>query len=478
VEERWDDVVVGAGTAGCCVARRLADAGRRVLVLEAGPGRPAPASIRSGDLFAALAEPGWSWPGLTARRSPAAGETAYPQGRGVGGSSAVNAMVTMVGERHDYDRWESDHGCSGRGWAGMVPGLRRALGALAPVHRPPGPLTAAVAGAAAAAGHPRGGSSLEPGRLGVVAAALAIDPSGRRRSAAEAYLDAAPPGLEVRPLAPAERVVLDGRRAVGVMVAGGHPVAADRVVVCAGAVQSPALLARSGVVSPALGRHARDHPAVAFTVHLRTGGAGPTGPPVTHVLRWSSGVAGGTADLQLLALERSAPPGAGPGPALVMVGLVEARSTGSVLAPDGSTRLDLGLLADEVDRFRLAAGVRHALALLASPAVAAVADRVVADDGTPCGELAQLSDDELARWLPGHLGQFAHLSGTCRMGPRPEEAVVDPTGAVWGHPGLWVVDASVLPDLPRATTQLPVLALAEVLAAGLARRPARQPRSR
>lgn len=446
----WDDVVVGAGSAGCCVARRLADAGRRVLLLEAGPGRPAPEAVLGVDAFAAMAEPGWTWPG---------GDGAPRSGRGVGGSSAINGLVAMVGQRDDYDRWERDLGCTGWSWTTLAPAFERARRALRLARHPGGSTTAALATAATAAGHPRGGSSSQPDRLGLLAADLTVH-EGRRWSAADAYLTGAGPTLCTRAHAPVSAVLLQGRRAVGVALDDGTALQAGRVLVAAGARHSPGLLRRSGIDRPGLGAGGRDHPAVAFTLHHRPPGPPPAGPPIAGLLRWTSGLGPGdpAADLQLLPIDHL---GAASGPrSMAMVALMAVRSSGTVEDP--------GFLGDELDLARLVAGVRHALGLLRHPAVAAVAASITAPDGTEAADLAELDDDELARWLPGALGGYAHLAGTCRMGPAEDPGrVVDLDGSVVGHPGLHVVDASVFPDLPSATTNLPVLAVAEHLAARL-----------
>jgi 5-(hydroxymethyl)furfural/furfural oxidase len=470
VAGRFDHVVVGAGAAGCVVARRLADAGRRVLVVEAGPpgGADAPAAVRDVDFLAACAEPGWTWD-LTARRTPAQGVRPYLRGRGVGGSTAVNAGVVVRPPRADYGaRWGRTRAVGGFGGAVEA----RAIRAIGPVRHPLGPVAAAVGAAFVADGlRMLGGTSAGAAVDGWCAAALAQH-GGRRRSAADVWLAGAPPTLSVRTGATVERVLLDGRRAVGVALAGGEVVEAAHVVCAAGAIHTPVLLARSGVQHPALGAGLADHPAVAFTLSLRPGArlaAGGAVTPITGLARWSSGVGGGVLDIQALVMDHV---GAGVDAralGVVLVALMDVRSTGTVrVGDDGGPLVDVGMLADPLDRARLRAGVRRTLAVLARPEVRAVAEAVVGADGTPAGDLGALDDDALDAWCAAHLGDYVHAAGTCAIGPPGDpRGVVDLAGGVVGHEGLAVVDASVFPTLPRANTMLAAMTVADELAARL-----------
>jgi choline dehydrogenase/5-(hydroxymethyl)furfural/furfural oxidase len=131
--------------------------------------------------------------------------------------------------------------------------------------------------------------------------------------------------------------------------------------------------------------------------------------------------------------------------------------------PEVNPVIEENMLDDDGDLARMRDGVRRGLELLAGDPFRAVLEQVTTDvAGTRIDALSD--DDAIDRWLLETVGDTAHICGTCRMGdPDDEHTVVDPEGGVLGVDGLWVADASVFPEVPRANTNLPTIAAAERL---------------
>ena len=402
-------VVVGGGPAGCVVAHRLAvDPSNRVIVLEAGPDH-APAADDHGPR---PSDPQRSKPVDVRRRPSDSALVPYAQGHGLGGGSLINAGVVIP---------------DGPGAHG---------GHDLPVEQPDeiGPVARALLAA-----HPSATRVLRVGR------------GGRRVTAADAYLRPVVDGdrVVVRTASPVERVLIEDRHATGVALADGTEVAADRIVVCGGAIHTPALLLRSGIDTPGLGHDLQDQPAFTITLDPVDEATHPAAPDI--------GVAAIGDDHQLLALDRL--DGRDRRGAL-MVGLTVVSSRGRVtIDAAGHPVVELGVLATEADRHALAAGVEDAIATLGHPVFAELAARASIDDrGTPLATVAG-DRDALRSWVTDHAGGYHHVAGTCRRG-----AVTDGGGWVRGYHALAVCDASLFDTVPRANNYLSVVLLAQEIA--------------
>ena len=481
-EAGWDVVVVGAGTAGCALAARLVDAGRRVLLLEAGADHPRPGDVPEHLRDAATlraAVPGhpanWDLPGLLAD-----GRTVrVPRGRVVGGSSAINAGYFIRPTPEDAAGWAAE-GNDLWAWDRLLPALVRlesdrdvgdrpghGADGPVPVRRPVGgtPLAEAFALAAAELGVPEEPDKNAGGPPGYGPVPRNVL-DGVRVSAADAYL--APrrghPGLTVRGGVQVVQVLVEQGRAVGVRTTAGDVRAAE-VVLSAGAVGSAHLLLLSGigpaarlraagiavlVDAPGVGEGATDHPLVYLPFLLRDGvPAGLGAAPLHGVLHVTSDGAAVPGDVEVLPwlapfaqvmTGRSAPGR----PIEVGVGLQRTESRSRLTLVDGKPGtpplVECRHLVETADAVRMRAGVRLAAELLSGRALRAL--------GAP-GEDLPRDDAALDRWIRARLTTAVHLCGTARMGPDGDlGAVVDQELRVRGVAGLRVADTAVLPRVP------------------------------
>ncbi len=472
---RWDAIVVGAGSAGAIVATRLAERGRSVLLLEAGPdfGDAVP-SIYTTEHSATSVPHDWGYVSEGDRQIP------LPRGRLVGGSSAVNSIAAVRPQPADLDAW----GVPEWTWDACLPALCRfeddAEYGTAPYHGSGGPIRVErgemgrVSGAALEACVTAGFASCpdqnEPGATGAGAQPANVA-RGVRQSTLVTYLRDARSldGLEIRGDVVVDRVSISAGRAVGV-VAGDEHLRADMVVIAAGAYGSPAILMRSGI-GPS--EHLREH-GVEVVVDLPVGDGlmdhaalpgvfciardpADAAVPLTQrfMLRVSFEGRPGEEDAHIFgpftrtSVGEAMPPDgfviAGFGAKPLSRGTVRLRSAGVADAP----RITLNYFAEPSDLDVMLRTVRAIHELLAQPSLAKVTEQIV----FPAPDM---SDDEMRELV--RVGSLTdhHPVGTCAIGP-----VLDPHLRVLGVEGLRVCDASVMPDIPRANTNFPAMMIAE-----------------
>lgn len=406
---RW--LVIGGGSAGCVVASRLTeDPNNEVVLVEAGPDHgPGQVPDRGG---AYLDDPDRLVPDLTVVRRSGSEPEPYVQGFGLGGSSLVHGAVATP----DPGAFEFEHRMP------MEPAGR--LGSL---------------GGAVLQAEPRARPAMLTRR------------DGQRVTAADAYLRPAlhRANLFVVTGSPVVELGLKGWRVERAITAGGIEYAADRFVVCAGAIGTPTLLLRSRIDTPGIGQGIQDHPACTIALELEPG-TDVTAPTITVLIDRNGS--------QILPLNHL---NSAPGHGAIMAGLLSVTSAGRVTLPerDGPALVELDQLATAHDIAGLTDVVLDALRILDLDGVREVVRSAYLDaDGTPASML--LDDPDLVRdWAAAHLSGFHHLTSSCREG-----VVADQFGRVLGYDNLLICDASLFPKAPPRNPYLPVIQLAERLA--------------
>lgn len=495
---RFDHIVIGAGTAGCIVAERLSrDRKVKVLLIESGAA-PMPDGT-SLDMFTYLQGEGRLDETMEAQRYPGGPRRPYARGTGLGGSNAINGLVSMAGSKADYDTWASEFGCSKWSWTEIEKALRLLLESTAEAPSTLfGDADRLLMEAARRIGLPFGLST--PPRLGgdgiggskfavndlqersfegIQQARLqlspdATSPSGFRRNPtalSALAIASSRANLTIESAVPVRTVRFDrsisahvgGEVTSGVRLSDGREFDSPSVLCCAGAIQTPALLLRSEVDLPGIGANLQDHPALAFSTSVEAPAS--VGQLTSATLLHARSRSNPDVWIQVLPMNQLGLNG----PARHHIGLMAAamknHGRGSVtLGTDDEPVVRFDLLSDQRD-LEILQDVLDLLVRLADASDVPDENWFVDDQGTTLRTLKKMDAAEQAHWSSNNLANYAHAAGTCRMGEASDPmAVVDQSGVVLGHTGLRVIDASVFPTLPQANPNLTVMLVAQRMA--------------
>jgi choline dehydrogenase len=507
----YDYVIVGAGSAGCVLAARLSeDPDVKVLLLEAGPPDVNEnIHIPLGYLQLGATEVDWDYHSAPEEHCDRRRIT-LPRGRVLGGSSSINAMVYIRGNPLDYDSW----GVAGWSWADLLPYFIKAednergpsafhgSGGPLPVseERSQNRISHAFVEAGVEAGLARN-DDFNDGEQDGVGMYQVTQREGMRASTAVAYLHPASerPNLDVMPYMQAHRILFEGNRAVGVEAAQlGTPQqfhAQREVILAAGTYNSPQLLMLSGIGDPehlamreievrldqpAVGSNLGDHPAAQLVYTTtepeslllalepetleryeaqRTGAFASNFAEAGGFARVGAGAAAPDIQFHAVPLQIIDEGTRDPDAHGVWISpcLLTEQSRGTVrLASKDPTAKPIirnEFYSAPEDMPRMIAGLRLALDICGQEALRPYCAEPY---NVPGGD----SDEELRAHVAATTFAIYHPVGTCRMGA-DAAAVVDPELRVNGIEGLRVVDASVMPAVPRGNTNAPTIALAE-----------------
>ncbi len=523
---RPDYIVIGAGSAGCAMAYRLAEGGRSVLVIEHGGSDRGPFINMPGALSYPMNMRRYDW-GFQTEPEPHLGNRRLvcPRGKVLGGSSSINGMIYVRGHARDYDHWR-DEGCAGWGFADVLPYFKRMedwhdgghggdpawRGQGGPLHVTRGardnPLTRAFVEAGRQAGYPITGDYNGHRQEGFGPFDMTVW-KGERWSAAKAYLRPAQAmGAEVT-RAFARRLVIEEGRAVGVEVARGDRVevirAAREVIVSASAINSPKLLMLSGIGPAAhLAEHGiavvADRPGVGQNLqdHLELYVQMAATQPVSLAKYWNLAGKAWVGAQWLLARK-------GPGasnqfesagfirsragidypdlqyhflPIAVRydgrvapeghgfqahVGPMRSPSRGSVTLRSADAGTDPRILFNYMSEAQDWQDFRTAIRLTREIFAQPAFDPYRGKELQPGAE-AQ-SDEALDAVIREHAESAYHPCGTCRMGAVDDpRSVVDPEGRVIGVEGLRVADSSLFPRITNGNLNAPSIMVGEKIA--------------
>ncbi len=499
LQKAYDVIIVGAGSGGCVVARRLVDqTDARVLLVEAGRADYNADALTDPTAWIPLAGGDYDWcqsyapnARLNNRAIP------IPRGKVLGGSSSINAMMWYRGHPNDYNRWNM----TGWHWEDCLPAFKRCeswedgasdlRGGDGPlrINRSPHPHPVALAmiEGLGELGYNTLNDPNGPSNDGVGLANFNMV-AGRRFSSAHGYLE---PVLEHSNLSiltdtRAARLILQGERATGVeLIVEGRCVfieATHRVVLAAGALETPRLLTLSGLAGeddlkrlglaqhanlPGVGQNLQDHPllrAVNFRAKVPSGSTRDNGGGAIANVRSHAGLS--QPDVHMLPIQQ-----ASGGPDLrqaydtsgnvfaLAPGVMDTKSIGSLTItgtdPNDPLIIDPNYFDHRDDWTAMRFGVRLARDVAQTKAFEDIYDGLLAPPSLE-------TDDEIDDFIRLACATFFHCCGTAKMGDASDPAaVVDGKLRVHGVAGLMVADTSIIPTIPTCNTHAPVTMIGE-----------------